>query len=210
MRRGRPHATAACWPTGRPLLFKNAQADGRWAQAYDGARTAEVPEDLIAALDAFPKAKAFFATIHASNRYAVLWAFKRPGSPGRVRSGSRSSWTCWGAGRPFTGQARGQGEGVKVFLGGMGKGGAYAAVVTLRSGTHCSRWWPKAVVRLHDRRHAEAGGPVSGALMACGAGHHPAPWFAPASRTTNQRRHQSLPLPVSQRTTLSNCCDEWG
>jgi uncharacterized protein YdeI (YjbR/CyaY-like superfamily) len=50
-----------------------AKADGRWAQAYDGARTATVPEDLQAALDANPKAKAFFATINASNRYAVTW-----------------------------------------------------------------------------------------------------------------------------------------
>jgi uncharacterized protein YdeI (YjbR/CyaY-like superfamily) len=52
---------------------KAAQANGRWAQAYDGARTAEVPADLIAALDASPKAKAFFATVNAANRYAVLW-----------------------------------------------------------------------------------------------------------------------------------------
>jgi len=50
-----------------------AKADGRWGQAYDGARTSEVPEDLLAALQAEPKAKAFFATINASNRYAVLW-----------------------------------------------------------------------------------------------------------------------------------------
>lgn len=50
-----------------------AKADGRWAKAYDGARTSVVPEDLLAALDAEPKAKAFFATINASNRYAVLW-----------------------------------------------------------------------------------------------------------------------------------------
>lgn len=50
-----------------------AKADGRWAQAYDGARTSVVPEDLIAALDATPSAKAFFSTINAANRYAVLW-----------------------------------------------------------------------------------------------------------------------------------------
>ena len=50
-----------------------ARADGRWAKAYDGARTATVPDDLQAALDASPTAKAFFATINASNRYAVLW-----------------------------------------------------------------------------------------------------------------------------------------
>lgn len=50
-----------------------AKADGRWAKAYDGARTSEVPEDLQAALDAEPKAKAFFATVNGANRYAVLW-----------------------------------------------------------------------------------------------------------------------------------------
>jgi uncharacterized protein YdeI (YjbR/CyaY-like superfamily) len=50
-----------------------ARADGRWAKAYDGARTATVPEDLQAALDANPKARQFFATINASNRYAVTW-----------------------------------------------------------------------------------------------------------------------------------------
>ena len=50
-----------------------AKADGRWARAYDGARTSTVPEDLLAALAAEPRAKAFFATLNASNRYAVLW-----------------------------------------------------------------------------------------------------------------------------------------
>jgi len=50
-----------------------AKADGRWDQAYDGARTSTVPDDLVAALDANPPAKAFFAAINASNRYAVLW-----------------------------------------------------------------------------------------------------------------------------------------
>jgi len=50
-----------------------AKADGRWAQAYDGARTSAVPSDLLMALEAEPKAKAFFATVNAANRYAVLW-----------------------------------------------------------------------------------------------------------------------------------------
>ena len=50
-----------------------AKADGRWVKAYDGARTSTVPDDLLAALDATPKAKAFFATVNATNRYAVLW-----------------------------------------------------------------------------------------------------------------------------------------
>ncbi|MDR0214083.1 MAG: YdeI/OmpD-associated family protein [Comamonas sp.] len=50
-----------------------AKADGRWARAYDSARTATVPEDLLTALEAAPKAKAFFATLNAANRYAILW-----------------------------------------------------------------------------------------------------------------------------------------
>lgn len=49
-----------------------AKRDGRWERAYDGPRTATVPEDLQAALEAAPQAKAFFATVNASNRYAVL------------------------------------------------------------------------------------------------------------------------------------------
>lgn len=53
--------------------IRAAKADGRWARAYDGARSSAVPEDLAAALDAEPKAKAFFATLDAANRYAVLW-----------------------------------------------------------------------------------------------------------------------------------------
>lgn len=58
-----------------------AKADGRWARAYDGARTSVVPEDLLAALDAQPPAKAFFATINASNRYAVLWRIQTAVKP---------------------------------------------------------------------------------------------------------------------------------
>ena len=58
-----------------------AKADGRWAKAYDGARTSAVPQDLLAALEAKPKAKAFFATINASNRYAVLWRIQTAVKP---------------------------------------------------------------------------------------------------------------------------------
>ena len=58
-----------------------AKSDGRWARAYDGARTSAVPDDLSAALDAEPKAKAFFATINAANRYAVLWRIQTAVKP---------------------------------------------------------------------------------------------------------------------------------
>jgi uncharacterized protein YdeI (YjbR/CyaY-like superfamily) len=50
-----------------------ARADGRWEAAYDGARTATVPDDLAAALAAVPAAAAFFETLDRQNRYAVLY-----------------------------------------------------------------------------------------------------------------------------------------
>jgi uncharacterized protein YdeI (YjbR/CyaY-like superfamily) len=58
-----------------------AKADGRWDAAYDSARTAAVPPDLQAALDAHPKARAFFSTLNAANRYAVLWRVQTAKKP---------------------------------------------------------------------------------------------------------------------------------
>ena len=58
-----------------------AKADGRWARAYDSARTSVVPDDLTAALDASPQAKAFFASIDSGNRYAVLWRIQTAVKP---------------------------------------------------------------------------------------------------------------------------------
>ncbi|NUL45844.1 hypothetical protein F7P69_11655 [Cellulosimicrobium funkei] len=49
-----------------------AKADGRWGRAYPGPATAEVPEDLAAALAASPAAAAAFAALNGQNRYAVL------------------------------------------------------------------------------------------------------------------------------------------
>jgi uncharacterized protein YdeI (YjbR/CyaY-like superfamily) len=67
-------------PQGRSEV-EAAKADGRWAAAYAGQRTAEVPPDLQAALDANPAAAAFFTTLSRGNRYALLYrigAVKRP------------------------------------------------------------------------------------------------------------------------------------
>jgi uncharacterized protein YdeI (YjbR/CyaY-like superfamily) len=51
-----------------------AQADGRWAKAYEGgAATAPDQADFIAALEMNPAAKEFYATINAANRYAIYW-----------------------------------------------------------------------------------------------------------------------------------------
>lgn len=51
---------------------ERAKADGRWGAAYSSSSTAEVPDDLAAALDAVPGARAFFDSLDSRNRFAVL------------------------------------------------------------------------------------------------------------------------------------------
>lgn len=50
-----------------------AKADGRWAAAYAGQKSATVPDDLAAALAADPRAEAFFEGLSSANRYAILY-----------------------------------------------------------------------------------------------------------------------------------------
>jgi uncharacterized protein YdeI (YjbR/CyaY-like superfamily) len=50
-----------------------AEADGRWDAAYEGPRTAEIPADLQAELDARPAAREFFADLDSANRYAIVY-----------------------------------------------------------------------------------------------------------------------------------------
>jgi uncharacterized protein YdeI (YjbR/CyaY-like superfamily) len=60
---------------------QRAQDDGRWAAAYASQSKATVPDDLQAALDGNPRARAFFATLDGANRYAILFrvhAAKKP------------------------------------------------------------------------------------------------------------------------------------
>jgi uncharacterized protein YdeI (YjbR/CyaY-like superfamily) len=60
---------------------ERAKADGRWDAAYDGPRTAAVPDDLRRALDEDVAAAASFAALDRRNRYAILYRVqdaKRP------------------------------------------------------------------------------------------------------------------------------------
>ena len=59
-------------PSGQAEIDR-AKADGRWAAAYAGQKSATVPEDLQQALDADPRAREFFATLDGRNRFAVLY-----------------------------------------------------------------------------------------------------------------------------------------
>lgn len=49
-----------------------AKADGRWANAYRMAKS-EAPKDLLAAIEASPKARAMYATLSAQNRFSLTF-----------------------------------------------------------------------------------------------------------------------------------------
>src|SRR3954452_25070558 len=53
-----------------------AKADGRWARAYKGGKDMKISDELQAAIDAEPKAKAMVAKLRAQNRFAL--AFRTP------------------------------------------------------------------------------------------------------------------------------------
>ena len=61
--------------------IERAKSDCRWQAAYHGQATIKVPDDLTAALNTQPAAKAMFQILSAPNRYAVLYRIqdaKRP------------------------------------------------------------------------------------------------------------------------------------
>ncbi len=59
-------------PSGLAAI-EQAKKNGQWDGAYDSHRTAAVPDDLQAELDKNSQAKAFFATLDSTNRYAILF-----------------------------------------------------------------------------------------------------------------------------------------
>jgi uncharacterized protein YdeI (YjbR/CyaY-like superfamily) len=58
-----------------------AKADGRWAAAYESQRTATVPPDLKAALDADDRAKAAFESLGKSERYGIILPLLKARTP---------------------------------------------------------------------------------------------------------------------------------
>jgi uncharacterized protein YdeI (YjbR/CyaY-like superfamily) len=58
-----------------------ARADGRWDRAYDSPSSSKIPEELQRAIDASPKARAFFATLNAANRYAMCFRIQNARKP---------------------------------------------------------------------------------------------------------------------------------
>jgi uncharacterized protein YdeI (YjbR/CyaY-like superfamily) len=60
-----------------------AKTDGRWAAAYAPQSQAAPDDELRAALDAEPAARAFFDTLDSANRYAVLYRAHHARTPER-------------------------------------------------------------------------------------------------------------------------------
>jgi uncharacterized protein YdeI (YjbR/CyaY-like superfamily) len=60
---------------------ERAKADGRWKAAYASAKTAAVPADLATGLAKNAKARKFFETLEARNRYAILWRIGQAKKP---------------------------------------------------------------------------------------------------------------------------------
>lgn len=50
-----------------------AKADGRWDKAYAAGRALKIPDDLQAAIDASPKARAMLARLSEQNRFALAF-----------------------------------------------------------------------------------------------------------------------------------------
>jgi uncharacterized protein YdeI (YjbR/CyaY-like superfamily) len=50
-----------------------AKADGRWGRAYASGKDMTLPEDLLAAVKAEPKAQKTLARLNAQNRYALAF-----------------------------------------------------------------------------------------------------------------------------------------
>ncbi len=52
---------------------RNAQADGRWAAAYDKPSEMQVPKFFLDMLQQHPKAQAFYKELNKANTYAIAW-----------------------------------------------------------------------------------------------------------------------------------------
>jgi len=50
-----------------------AKADGRWARAYGAGRNLKIPDDLQAAIDAEPLARAMLSRLSGQNRFALAF-----------------------------------------------------------------------------------------------------------------------------------------
>ena len=67
-------------PAGHEAI-EQAKTNGRWDSAYDSPSCSTVPYDFQAALDANPRANAFFKNLDRANRYAILFRIQTAKKP---------------------------------------------------------------------------------------------------------------------------------
>ncbi|HEU4421443.1 MAG TPA: YdeI/OmpD-associated family protein [Pilimelia sp.] len=85
-------------PAGRAQVAA-AKEDGRWAAAYAPQRTADVPDDLAAALADNDRARAAYQALRRSERYALFLPLLKARTPaGRARALERAVATLEAAG----------------------------------------------------------------------------------------------------------------
>ncbi len=58
-----------------------AKANGEWDRAYSPGSTITEPKDLLAALRKSPAARAFYKTLNAQNRFAILHRLEKTAKP---------------------------------------------------------------------------------------------------------------------------------
>jgi len=58
-----------------------AKANGEWDRAYSPSSTITEPKNLLDALRKCPRAKAFYKTLNAQNRYAILHRLEKTTKP---------------------------------------------------------------------------------------------------------------------------------
>ena len=73
---GRLEAQGRMHPSGRDAV-ESAKADGRWDAAYAGPASAEVPQDLLDAIAADPRAQEMFDVLSSQNRFAMAFRLGR-------------------------------------------------------------------------------------------------------------------------------------
>jgi len=61
--------------------IERAKENGQWAAAYDSQSKITLPDDFQTELDNNAKAKAFFATLNSTNRYAILFRLQTARKP---------------------------------------------------------------------------------------------------------------------------------
>jgi uncharacterized protein YdeI (YjbR/CyaY-like superfamily) len=90
--------------------IEQAKSTGRWDSAYDSPRGATVPADFQAALDASPRANAFFKNLDRANRYAILFRIQTGKRPETRERNIQNSSPCWNEAKRSTEKTKSSSE----------------------------------------------------------------------------------------------------